>query len=495
MHSLAITLRIVLFIVAINVVGKTFCTLQSSYVIKSRQVNDIPEALTLLRRFVRGEPASPQRCEKYAIAIHMLTSSFVDQFALAELGLASKETVRNRLKGIDVETLRELYIEGINKFLESSLDPSMIELVECLGEKFKNIDAKARSFLNNPELKDTVSQYKSILEQPLDFLLDPNVGHPTLSSDELRPSVRQALLRMFNGDASQIENKFPLVHESETSIYEAASEGAPRGVVFPQRTAAASFVSGPVQEKPRAAAPRVVNRKHKVNFPTPEQAPRRAPRPAARPAARPAPRPAPKPEPKPEPEPHPQPTLEQEPVPEGLTAEEQEYMNNLIDGIGKVQQSLVKESQLNDRCNAYGNLISSDYSTLTKQLVSDIISDTLKKAQNNKNEPLKAFVPEKKLRNDFLFIVTTFGPTELGDDAWVDLVDCVSQWEQNDAEISTFIHSKEFTKEIEDVMKNAEKAVVAASQKKTEADKPPIAANNNIPAQTTGNNSSEKKSK
>lgn len=398
------------FLVATNCVDNISTATQSSYVIKSRQVNDISEALTLLRRFVPGPTSSLQRCEKYAVLLHMLSSSVVDQFAIAELGLASKETVRGKLKTIDIETLRQLYMDGINNILAptSKLDPAVIELADCLSQKFKNIDFKARSYLK--EIQETIDQYKSILEMPITFLLDPKVVHPSIPSNELKPSIRQALFHIFNGRISPFYTKFPLEYQKSPSYISANSDASKNTNDPIQKTTT-------LDSKPSLKSEAEVK---KANDSAVEESQL------------------------------------------NLTQEEHDYINTLLAAIVKVQQALVVETQLNDRCKAYNKVIQSDQDTLNDKLIDEAIGEVLKHGQKVEGNEVEPFVPEKTLRDNFVFIVSTFGPHELGDEAWVDLVYCVSQWQQVDPEVREFISSPKLIGEIEEIMNNAEKAALEA---------------------------------
>lgn len=412
--------------VAINGIDKAFTSTQSYYVIKSRQISDLPEALTLLRRFIPGEPSSLQRCEKYAVLLHMVTSSVVDQFAIAELGLATKETVRQKLKTIDVETLRQLYIDGINKFLESSLDSAVIELVDCLTRKFRNIDAKARSFLNNKELQETMSQYKSILNMPLNFLLDPNVQHPSITSEQLKPSVKQALIRIFNGQTAMIDRKFPSTLDSGTSssfVQDTSGVNSSRSASSDQR---AQTVVSEADLIPQSTT----RQESSQPLEGPEQ----------------------------------QITL---------SDDEHEYLSKLLAALIRLQQELVASSKIDDRCQAYGKVIQSNEDTLNDKLVDDIIGEVSKDAQNVEKKDEKPYIPEKTLRDHFLFVVSTFGPPELGD-AWLDLFYCTTQWEEIDPEAREFVRSPHIIKEIDEIMSNAEKAALEAQKLDTDnsGDKP-----------------------
>lgn len=420
MRAIAINLWLVLLLMATYNIDKILTATQGSYVIKSQQIKGISEGLAYLRRFVPGKPtslgASLQRCEKYAVLLHMFTSSVVDQFAIAELGLSSKETVRGKLKTIDVGTLRQLYIDGINSVLDSSnLDPAVIELVDCLEQKFKNIDAKARSFLNKKELQETIDQYKSILEMPIAFLLDPKVTHPLISSGDLKPSIRQALFRIFNGNITPFYTKFPLDYQRSPS-YLSSSLYSREGSNLIQRDTTIDN-----QSKPSLL---------------------------------------------PQAEPEKMPEIPTEGAQIILTQDEQDYIKKFLAAIIKIHQSLAAESQLNDRCKAYGKVIQTDQDTLNDKLVDGAIGDILKQKQKAEktDETDETFLPEKTLRDHFVFVVSAFGPPDLGDEVWIDLVYCVSQWQQEDPEVREFISSPKLIKEIEELMKNAEKAAYEAEK-------------------------------
>lgn len=182
--------------------------LGAAFIVKRRQIEDIPEALKILRRFMNVRLTPEQRCERYAVLLNKITTSKTDQIGIAELGLGSPDKVKERYSQLGFENLRQLYIDGIKAFTpDTQVDRSMIELVECLG-KFRTTDARARSFLNDEQLKQTVAQYETIMSEPLEFLI---AGEPSkqLTGDQLTPAVKTTVRNVFLGDDAKVEQCFP----------------------------------------------------------------------------------------------------------------------------------------------------------------------------------------------------------------------------------------------------------------------------------------------
>lgn len=414
---------------------------EGSYLIRARPIEDIPEALAILRRFIARGP-NELKCERYAVLLNSLTGSQVSQFSIAELGLASANTIRQKFRLIDVETLRQLYIDAINKFRGQHFDQSLLELMDCLSQKFRTIDAKARSFLNNKSLQELISQYRSIMDQPLDFLLDPDFKHPTLARNQVDPEIKQTLLDLFNGDAAQVESRFKPALEvnqlAKSSMTVVASpevrdsNGAAGGedLIVPAATTTTTSAMAVAMTTDAAAQPSL-NNFAVTNL---------------------------------------------DPVDElDLTSDEQEYLADFLNSIHKLYNTLPLTAQLNDRCEAYANLTQADPISLKGNTVDEIVRIVNEKiASNGPNE--KVYLPDASVRENFLFSLRALGRKKLSDQIWIDLVDCVSQWEQNDPEVEQFMRSEELAKAYEEILKtlepiqeaNDEQSLVAPSKDTSE---------------------------
>lgn len=377
-------------------------SLEGAYLIRARPIEDIPEALAILRRFIARGP-SEAKCERYAVLLNSLTSSQVNQFSIAELGLASIETVRQQFRRIDVETLRQLYIDAINKFKGDHFDQSMLQLMDCLSQKFRTIDAKARSFLNNKTLQELVNQYKSIMDQPLDFLLDPNYQHPTLRRDQVDHEIKQTLLNLFNGDSAKVESRFsPILTQSSGAQPTAAEAPIQVGVLTQTSDEGDQFAAGSVQSNIFETGSVQVD------------------------------------------------DLD-------LSSDEREYLADFLESIHKLYNTLPLAAQLNDRCEAYAKLTQAEPKSLKEGTVETIVLDANNKiAASGPTE--KVYVPDRSVRENFLFSLKALGRKELGDEIWIDLVDCVSQWEQEDTDVAQFMKSAELAKAYEELSKEIELA-------------------------------------
>lgn len=358
---------------------------ESAYLIKPRKVDNAPEALSILRRFIPKKQNFDEKCQRYAVLLKKLAKEPQDQFSIAELGLIKSNLVNNQYKEIDVETLRQLYIDAISKSLQGHVDLSMIELVDCLIRKFRSHDAKARAFLNDQELRDTVDQYKSIMSQPSLFLVEEDSKHPTLTKDQLRPAIRKTLLDLFAGDEARVDSRF--------------TKDEPRLVnIEPSPVAEARAFTRAGAEESQAEA---------IAAPLGAQ--------------------------------------------NELSQEELEYLTNLINSLRKLYSSLPLQSSLNNRCEAYSRVIDANPGSLSEDLLNQVVRETEQQVSSQK-AGLAKFLPQKETRENFLVALNAFAP-EQRDATWIDIIDCVSEWEQDDEDVRTFLNSPELSNVINEMMK------------------------------------------
>jgi len=385
----------------------------NSYLIKSRVVEDVPEALTILRRFIPSKVQFEERCERYAVLLHTMETSQVDQFLIAELGLASNDAIRKKFRVLDVESLRQLYIDGISKFLDSHVDKSMLDLVDCLSSRFRSQDARARSFLNGKELRDTIDQYKAIVSKPLELLLGPEDKRQALVKSNLTPSMRQTLIELFNDPILPTTNREDLIPDRIVTTVQTVPTQSRK---VPAPAPAPVIVPSPVP----APAP----------APAPVLAPRVAPGSGANEVG---------------------PAAEQ--PQEELSDEEYEYLARIADTTTQLYQTLPLESKLNDRCRAYSSLFEAKHEQLDSSFVKRVVDETANLI--SKSGPTEqVFTPAESTRESFLITLLTLDPQTLGEDLWIDLVDCVSQWESFDERVREFMNSPEQTKIFEELMQH-----------------------------------------
>lgn len=128
---------------------------------------------------------------------------------------------------------------------------------------------------------------------------------------------------------------------------------------------------------------------------------------------------------------------EQEPE---LTEDEREYIDNLVSSIHHLYDNFPLESNLHDRCEAYGKIIEAPQEQLTEQTVLNVLEQT---KQSPSIDDETVYKPESSTRQNFLFTLSAFEGDEVGDEAWRDLVDCVSQWEDGDPQVREFLDSPE----------------------------------------------------
>lgn len=178
-----------------------------AYIVKRRRIEDVPEALKILRRFLNFRLTRDERCERYAVLMNRISTNKIDQIGIAELGLAPPEQIKQRFNQLGFENLRQLYIDGVNAFNDKHVDKSMLDLVDCLS-KFRTSDARARSFLNNPSLQETIRQYNLVMDQPLANIIN-GTPFPELTGDKLTPSIKTTARNIMLGDEAKVEMCFP----------------------------------------------------------------------------------------------------------------------------------------------------------------------------------------------------------------------------------------------------------------------------------------------
>lgn len=395
-------------LLALVTLGEVFAGgVEHAYLIKPRKVDSASEALSMLRRFIPPKTKFDDKCQRYAVLLKKMAKEPQDQFSIAELGLINMNAINNQYKEIDVETLRQLYVDTISKSLRGHLDSSMIDLLDCLVTKFRSQDAKARAFLNGRELRETVDQYKSIMSQPLSFLNDDHSKHPTLTIDQLQPAIRETLLDLFNKDASKVEARFPrhpepvvevttpimVVHEPIVEARTSANAGGHH----PQAQAEADI-------RPSESRADQANGWLEAH--------------------------------------------------DELSEEEMEYLRKMIDSLRLLYSSLPLESSLNHRCQAYSRIIDANPAALGVRLLDQVVHETAQQVTGQKGAPGR-FVPEKDTRENFLVALNAFAP-EQRDATWIDIIDCVSEWEQEDEDVKNYLNSPELSAVINDMLKNVE---------------------------------------
>lgn len=409
---------------------------ERSYSIQPRSITDYGQALGMLRRFVHPNLAKVDVCKRYVMLLKLMSTEEVNQLDIQELGLAKADQVRKDFDKLDVTTIRELYFLGINKIRESSLDKSILELVSCLSDSFKMSDIKARFFLNSKELKSTVDQFVSILSQPSEFLFDPRMKHPTLTFDELVPSVKRYVIHLFQGadaarrhfldyQGSESANQQPLAAQVEVSA-------GPVDKHFVQAVAS-------TQQGVRPA--RVVEAS------SGEQLHKKRPT-----KVKPSPAPAPAPEPSPSPVPESVQTDTSVGPPTGdaqLSDNELEYLKNLIESLGDLYNALPQSAPQRDRCEAYAKLFKAPSEELNQDHVSHLAREANKTQAESPEQP---FMADKSVRDNFLFSLTEFGAEGLTGEVFVDLIVCVMPWVELDQDIAAFLNQPEQAEVVSELM-------------------------------------------
>lgn len=492
---------------------------RESYKIKPRQMDSLPVALNLLRRFMPGKLTLVERCERYAILLRYQKS--LTQFSVAELGI-SPERANLRLN-VDSETLRDLYIGAVNELKTGHLDQSLLDLVECVRTRFGSIDGKARAFLNQNEIKSLTEQYKSSMEAPMEILINDQVTHPELKANDLHPALKQTLSDLYHGDESKLEEHFPNPPEPEdaepttteapepeptpteapepepatpkpepkkqavvvveskgsnaqasaqassvdhsastvqaiaqaNSANDAASATSSAGSNQPATAASAhAFASaasnGQAQAEAAAAAIASDASSNEVSGENSDESSDADSGEATNANSDEASDANPdeasddnsgekndgeKVEPA------------QEETEEELSHEELEFLNDVKSNLAAVFDGLPENAELPDRCLAYSRITNSDEADLkipnrADQIVREITASMAARPQTpNVGEEEQQFVPEKPVRDSFMVVLDVFKPEDLGEQLYVDVLDCVAVWQEVDPDIKVYMEN------------------------------------------------------
>lgn len=441
------TIRLILHLALVATASVWFVQAgqQQLYPIKSRPITDYGQALGILRRFVHPNLTKVHLCQRYVVLLKAMSTddlaNGVDQLYIQQLGLTKAEQVSKDFAKLDLTTVRQLYILGINKMREGVLDKSILELVSCLSDFFKLTDINARSYLNSRDLKQTLEQFVSVLSQPSEFLINPGMKHPLYTFTDLTPTVQRYVIHLF-GSESAARSHFDGVEPNEppretTSIKMQSSDQVPsrhhqvRADSNNQGHARAVASTQVAHE-----APQVVEAS---SGHPPEQK-------QARPAKQARKH---KPEPKTQSEPEGLPAqVEPSSMDSGaskaeansdsqLSDNELDYLQNLIESLGGLYRALPASAPLGDRCEAYSKLFKAASEELTEQYVANLAGEVNQMAAEAESE--QAYVPEKSVRDNFLFSLTEFGPQGLTDEVYVDMIVCTLPWKDLDEDVANFL--------------------------------------------------------
>lgn len=453
MSSKLIAALTVLALVELAQAGKPNLT----YKIESRRIDDFGKAFGLLRRFVHPKLTKEALCERYLVLLSTMTQTSIDQLYIAKLGLTTVDDVRKEFNKLTRTSARKLYMTGIVKFQEGLLDRSFLDLVRCFSDHFRQTDSTALRFLNDQHLRRIIEQLSSILAQPGQFLVDAK--HPVLTYGELLAPIKRYVTYIFGSESEaarhfQGSDEFIQSALSESPVMTAVAQAsASASVVDPvqSRTPPAKAQEKTVKQSASASAPAPAPVPVPIPAPAPRQAPATVPAPApvtnSKPAAKPEPKPvsksAPKPEPKRAPEPEPIREVESTPVEPEMTEEELKFLETLLDSLESLYNKLPEKSRLNDRCKAYGDLLETSSSGLSSDTVDKLVRETEKVVDAisaDEAEPL--YLPDGKLRDYFVFVLSEFGPQGLGE-VYTDMVMCTIQWRDQDAGVQEFLTKPE----------------------------------------------------
>lgn len=355
--------------------------LQSAYLIRGKLVKDIPAAVAQLRRFLPLRQAKAERCQRLAVLLRSVNGNDMDNFQIASIGMTRPDQIRSKFNAIDVDGLRNLYINAISSYLQKQrVDAGLVELVDCLSNRFRSSDAKARSFLNDAQLKAIVEQYKLISSQPLSVLIDPgNARLPEeLNLGDLNPLIRKYLLDLFEGDQAKVDGLFTKKgdeEEGERAVESSVPDAAPAESVSAVGEATdAPFPSEDLVDAEQTQPPAVADVVK-------------------------------------------------------LDEDARRYLALLFDSISKVYNTLPLSAKLGDRCQAYSFVVNAEEEHLNQELFIKGLVDQADARIKKEGANDKVSLASENDRENFLFAVS-YAPQFLLDadpEALFDLQECVER--------------------------------------------------------------------
>lgn len=198
--------------------------LQKNYVITGRPIENAAEAVVEARRFMLPKLEDSQKCQRLAVVLHAFKEASPEgkpnQFDVAGIVLSPHVKITNRYDKINVELLRDLYIDATKLFLVNKhVDASIVELMNCLKAGFKQRDIVARNFLNDPELNTVVEQFESISQQPLSLLQHGDARRHGLDLSNYHDAVKSTIRTWVADDSQKISQLFGDHMEQEDIQY------------------------------------------------------------------------------------------------------------------------------------------------------------------------------------------------------------------------------------------------------------------------------------
>lgn len=367
---------------------------QQSYLIRGRKIENVVDAVIQTRHFLKNHLDKNQRCKHLALLLNAynLKRDNLNYFQTAGIGILSDDEVNKEFNEIGVEKLRNLYMDGVLKFIENDqVNGAMVEVYRCLSDGFLNRDARVQVFLKNNNIKQIIEQYESFAKQPIRLLVDDSEKHSELKLGELNPSIKKSLARLFGGDESKLGKLF---HEEEEKVQEHHYED-------PRPT------SPQTQHIDQAGASQGL--------------------------------PAPSYEPQDLPQGHHGHHEQQPPQQHQRESSSNEDFGQLLRALVSTYESLPHETTLNDRCRTYRNLIEAEREDLYREgFLEEQISQAARRIGTKPSED--SFVPVETTRQNFLFILQIFDPFDDGMETWIDLLYCVRTWETIDKNVRDFMN-------------------------------------------------------
>lgn len=181
---------------------------------KTHTVKDIPiaspaEALRLLRTFTPAKMSLEKKCYKISETLSKLSSGPAKKFWIQNLVANPKKNSKQSDLGIPTENLALAYSAAIRDYLVGGkLDSSLNDVVECARLLFSKNNIRVRTLLAENTLNNALKQWNAITSQSVNFFIDPEYKHPVIQLDELEPSVKETLLKLFKGDEELLESRF-----------------------------------------------------------------------------------------------------------------------------------------------------------------------------------------------------------------------------------------------------------------------------------------------
>lgn len=367
-------------------VGKT------TFLIKGHQLESLMEVLVQARRFLSNRLSDDQRCTRIAVVLSSFNGQQMNQFEVADIATARKEDIDRKFNQINVERLRDLYIKTARQYLKSGyVDASLVDLLRCLKTGFHNVDAKARSFLNNEQLNTIINQFEAIKKQPVKLLIDGDARESGLDLRNFHETMKRMIRSWVGEDEEKVKRLFSNPSKEEIPIENKMDEEKTH-----QQKAEAE--AGPEAE-PEAGPEAGTEAQNQDESIEPSDL---------------------------------------------MGPQEKAYLEAVLGSLAGAYESFPLDAKLAARCSVYSRLIEATNEELQELSIKDYVEHAVANISNQtaqQGPSRDTFKPDKKIRDDFLFLLEILDPLKRQAEIWFDLDDCVSKWADEDEDVVRYMNS------------------------------------------------------